>query len=270
MLSETKLNMTSSAFRCLNLGCGTTYIESWTNIDFNSKNKHVIKHDLSKKLPFPDNSFEVVYHSHLLEHFSKVEGEKLINECYRILTHNGILRIAVPDLEKIAKEYITNLQSVNDNCNPLNKANYEWSVVELLDQMTRRYPGGEMLKYWKDPEIINSEYLQERVGNEFLQYKISQNKNIGFISRIRSFFSRLKKFFYRKNKLVAFLGSGEVHQWMYDRYSLRKLLESADFKEIQITDAFNSRIPNWEKYISLDVENNKTRKPDSLFMEAEK
>ncbi len=53
-------------------------------------------------IPFPDRSFDVVYHSHVLEHLSKSEASKFLKECSRVLRPQGVLRVVVPDLEEIA------------------------------------------------------------------------------------------------------------------------------------------------------------------------
>ena len=54
----------------INLACGNNYIVSneWLNVDFESNSKSVKKINLLKKLPFPDNSFEIIYSSHFIEH----------------------------------------------------------------------------------------------------------------------------------------------------------------------------------------------------------
>jgi predicted SAM-dependent methyltransferase len=54
--------------------------------------------------PFEDNSFQVAYSSHVLEHFTLEQGEFLIKEAYRILKNKGILRIVVPDFESTIRE----------------------------------------------------------------------------------------------------------------------------------------------------------------------
>ena len=61
---------------------------------------------------------------------------------------------------------------------------------------------------------------------------------------------------------------GEIHQWMYDKYSLGKLLEDAGYKQIKVQSAITSYINSWNNY-SLDIISDGTvRKPDSLFIEA--
>ena len=69
-------------------------------------------------------------------------------------------------------------------------------------------------------------------------------------------------------QIGRFRESGEVHKWMYDRWSLRVLLEKCGFQEIAVCAANESRIPGFERY-NLDVtESPLVRKPDSLFIEA--
>ena len=66
-----------------------------------------------------------------------------------------------------------------------------------------------------------------------------------------------------------FRNSGEVHRWMYDRYSLSRLLTESGFINIQICQADESSIPDFNTY-ELDTCQGKVRKPDSLFIEATK
>jgi hypothetical protein len=71
-------------------------------------------------------------------------------------------------------------------------------------------------------------------------------------------------------RLGRFRIRGEVHQWMYDRFSLKMLLEQAGFCEIRTYSALESRIGNWSEY-HLDTGVDGTAyKPDSLYMEAAK
>ena len=62
----------------LNLGCGYHFHKSWTNVDFIETGEGVIAHNLTKGVPFSDGTFDAVYHSHVLEHFSRKDGEMFI------------------------------------------------------------------------------------------------------------------------------------------------------------------------------------------------
>ncbi len=70
-------------------------------------------------------------------------------------------------------------------------------------------------------------------------------------------------------KIGKFRLGGEIHQWMYDRYSLSELLNKVGFVDIKVCSAFESEIPNWQNY-QLETINGVVRKPDSLFIEAKK
>ena len=51
----------------LHLGCGSKIFEGWINIDMNPKGDFTL--DLREGLPFADNSVELIYTEHSLEHF---------------------------------------------------------------------------------------------------------------------------------------------------------------------------------------------------------
>lgn len=116
----------------VNLGCGPVGKDDWTNVDwgmlaflhcvpcvekillklnlfpkgYNMKwPKNLKLHNCRRKLPFKDGSVDYVYTSHFLEHFKKFEAERIIRDCRRILKKGGLIRIAVPDLEILARKY---------------------------------------------------------------------------------------------------------------------------------------------------------------------
>lgn len=281
--------------KLVNLGCGQRYHKDWINIDFVSSSVHIRQHNLLNGIPITDNDVDVVYHSHVLEHFSKDDGFHFMKECFRVLKTNGIVRIAVPDLETIVKEYLRNLQLAIEG-NVEAKYNYEWIKLELFDQTVRNESGGNMKNYLCQPIIENEAYIYKRIGSEgkiiresFLNKKIllqDEKKQIhpkvsflkslvqkvkGVVTKIRGnkHKSRLTEQESKALKIGKFRLEGEIHQWMYDRYSLSELLRKVGFTEMKICNAFESEIPNWEAY-QLDVISGEIRKPDSLFIEAKK
>lgn len=271
----------------LNLGCGSRFIESWVNIDFVSHSPYVIAHNLLSGIPLPDNSVDVVYHSHVLEHFPKDSAGPFIRECYRVLKPGGIIRIAVPELEQLARNYIRNLEIVLNDNSEINAANYQWSVIEMFDQMVRNYSGGEMGKYWTQEKIINEEYVTQRVGYEFAAFRKSYLEHLKQTQQPapqppkKKLTERIKNRLFvtlfpskipneRHVQIGKFRTEGEIHQWMYDRYSLKMLLQNTGFTAVEQQQANTSKIAGWDKFSFLDVENGIARKPDSLFMEAVK
>ncbi|MFM6021827.1 MAG: class I SAM-dependent methyltransferase [Dolichospermum sp.] len=277
--------------QCLNLGCGDRYHPDWTNINFISTDEGVIAHNLKQGIPFPDESFDVVYHSHVLEHFPKTEGERFIQECYRVLRPQGVLRVVVPDLEQITRMYLHSLEKASHGFEEW-KQNYQWMLLEMYDQTVRNCSGGEMKSFLSRKELCNQEFVIKRCGVEIQNIIVAAQKEIistkpeaeNFVKKLLKHIYRLLRYSdYRHQailkvilssseleslKIGQFRQSGEIHQWMYDSFSLGQLLEKCGFYNIVKRDAFTSTIADWEKHCWLDVEDGEVRKPDSLFMEA--
>lgn len=55
--------------------------------------------DATEGLPIQDESVDVLYTSHMLEHLDKNEAEKFLREAFRLLRPGGIIRIVVPDIK---------------------------------------------------------------------------------------------------------------------------------------------------------------------------
>ena len=269
--------------KMLNLGCGTRYHADWTNIDFKSSDKNVIEADLNRGIPYPDAHFDVVYHSHVLEHFARPDAERFLKECHRVLKPGGILRIAVPNLEPIAKNYIAFLDKALSG-DKMAEANYDWTLLEMYDQCVRNHGGGEMKNYFKQNDIINKDFIRDRIGYFFdlmteahhVRHRLpswKENlKKMLFIDKIRKAKQALKKAIpgLRYRAIGKFRSSGEIHQWMYDRFSLSRLLKDSGFTDAVERNALTSFVSGWAGY-DLDTEpDGSTYKADSLFMEAKK
>jgi predicted SAM-dependent methyltransferase len=68
--------------------------------------KNIVVHDVTKGLPFPDESIDVIYSSHLIEHLEPHDAFAFVCTCYRKLRSGGILRVVTPDLESLASTYL--------------------------------------------------------------------------------------------------------------------------------------------------------------------
>ncbi len=262
----------------LNLGCGQRFHLDWVNLDLHPTSPSIQQWDLQKDLPFSNESFDVVYHSHVLEHFSKADGLQLLQRCRRVLKSNGIFRIVVPDLERIARLYLEALDKSLGG-DPAWKQRYDWILLEMYDQTVRETSGGEMLAYMRQEPIPERDFVAARLGGEFrrISEAITPTNAPGptvSVSLLRNFISRklarlaLGREGIRAHDLGIFRTSGEIHRWMYDRYSLGKLLESAGFNSPRNVGPAESAIPGWVDF-NLDTEpDGRVYKPDSLFMEA--
>lgn len=79
----------------LNLGCGAKMLPSYLNIDIVPPADLVW--DVTKGLPFDDNSLDRIDADNLLEHLDNKQFMFLMNECHRVLKSGGILWFIVPD-----------------------------------------------------------------------------------------------------------------------------------------------------------------------------
>jgi predicted SAM-dependent methyltransferase len=91
----------------LHLGCGKRLIDGWTNIDIFSDNPIVVNDDVSKLTSVVNESADIIYASHVLEHFGRYETEEILKTWYKKLKPGGLLRIAVPDFEAVCKRYLS-------------------------------------------------------------------------------------------------------------------------------------------------------------------
>jgi SAM-dependent methyltransferase len=108
----------------INIGCGLSGIAGWENLD-NSPTiwisripllnrvfktpawpRDVRRYDVRKGLPYADGSVRYIYSSHTFEHFTYAESLAIAKACFRVLVPAGILRVVVPDLALIVREYL--------------------------------------------------------------------------------------------------------------------------------------------------------------------
>lgn len=262
------------ATRLLNLGCGHTLHPSWVNADLHPTGPGVLAVDLRGRLPFPDASFDVVYHSHTLEHLPRDVARRALEEQRRVLRPGGILRVVVPDLEQLARNYLRALEGATSG-DPKWLNRYDWTILELLDQCVRDRSGGQMFEYI-GARSGDREFVRERIGDEALRSveaaaasapEVAARRGLrsGLTRAIRAVVPRRVR---QAREELRFLRSGERHLWMYDRHSLPRLLADIGFRNPRAVGATESEIPEWAVYALDTTPEGVVRKPDSLFVEA--
>lgn len=128
----------------LNVGCGLDAVPGWENLDnswslvvsshgllrvgfdilervtrrrlYTRFPAGVRRHDVTKGLPYPSESVAVIYSSHMLEHLPRRDVERFLREAYRVLVPGGVLRLALPDLERKARAYLGFIEQVRQGC----------------------------------------------------------------------------------------------------------------------------------------------------------
>jgi SAM-dependent methyltransferase len=102
-----------------------------------SQDPDIIVWDLRRGIPFADATFDVVYHSHLLEHLDRDVAPLFLRECLRVVKPGGILRVVVPDLEWLSRRYLERLESYPGSASA---ADVEAAAAAIFDQMIVRTP----------------------------------------------------------------------------------------------------------------------------------
>ena len=87
----------------LHLGCGNRHIPGFYHVDYMDY-PHVDRRGPVEDLSFlADDSAELIYASHILEHFGRYEVEHVLKEWHRVLKPRGVLRLAVPDFRAVVE-----------------------------------------------------------------------------------------------------------------------------------------------------------------------
>jgi predicted SAM-dependent methyltransferase len=90
----------------LHLGCFYKKIHGYINVDIRGDVNPDLIDDVFSLEKIEDNSIDVIYACHVLEHAKPIEAKKALFRWHSILKPNGILRLAVPDLEAVFNYYL--------------------------------------------------------------------------------------------------------------------------------------------------------------------
>jgi predicted SAM-dependent methyltransferase len=166
----------------INIGCGhTNFGEDWEHID-NIDEPHIKSHDITK-LPYEDNSVDILYSSHTLEYFDREEAIEVLREWYRVLRMGGKAYISVPDFWTMSELYYKNNIPLHKLLGPLygkidSNGNIiyhktVWDYQSLGDYL--RMVGFRRIDKWS----IGDEYsLGERKNIDFDTYNDCSNAEI--------------------------------------------------------------------------------------------
>ena len=270
----------------INLACGSIYIsnDEWINFDYMSSSPSVSKADLLGRLPLADDSTALVYSSHFLEHIPRSDVPAFLHECHRVLVPGGVLRLVLPDLENMVREYLAMRETGEHE-----KADFV--VLEMVDQCVRRESGGELGRFYRqlraNPNANTDsmmDYVRERVGED-LRAAVDPKIARGVQFKLRRLFSalrgRIERYWLRlwilalpaafRTQNVSLAGVGERHHWLWDFHQLRQALESAGFTEVQRRTANSSGIVDFPFHpLDLDADDRPRKGAESMYVEARK
>jgi predicted SAM-dependent methyltransferase len=126
----------------LDIGCGEKKIEGSMGLDFRKTGSVDIIAD-ARHLPFQNESFDHVYSSHVIEHFSHREVKGILTEWVRCLKGNGIFEIRCPDLRarsflfflNPSWQNIRNIYGAQDHSGNYHRCGFSYELLKDLLQV---------------------------------------------------------------------------------------------------------------------------------------
>jgi len=92
----------------LHLGSSEKHIDGYINVDIRDLPGVDIIDNIITLEKFENNTADLIYSSHVLEHTGRREFMSVLKRWYDVLKPGGVLRLAVPDLEAVFKHYQEN------------------------------------------------------------------------------------------------------------------------------------------------------------------
>ena len=104
--------------------------------------------NLERPFRFGDDTFEAVLATHVLEHLHPDVAERCLRETYRVLRPDGVVRIAVPDLDAMVAEY-----------DPSDPDAFLWGIYQGRGARAKR-----SARHWWHYNAASLKQLLERIG----------------------------------------------------------------------------------------------------------
>jgi len=97
----------------VHIGCGDINDPRFINVEARPlKHVHLLT-ETPSLIEFKDNFADLIYASHVLEHFSHKIVSEVLGNWYRVLKPGGILRLSVPDFDKLVDVYFAKDRNVD-------------------------------------------------------------------------------------------------------------------------------------------------------------
>lgn len=138
----------------VHLGPGSKrYIDGWINVDANFISARPdVWADLRNTLPFPDNSVDVIYSHHVIEHLPDTLLAFHFRQMFRCLKPGGFIRVGGPNGDVAMRKYL--------------EGDDAW-FSDWPDK--RRSTGGRLVNFLlcrgEHQTILTASYLQELAGD---------------------------------------------------------------------------------------------------------
>ena len=154
----------------INIGSGNIRYSNCINLDLENHSKVDIDitGDVTRGLPFSDNTFVEILFLHVIEHIQRKFHTYVFNEIWRILKPDGRLILGFPDFMETAKRFIENrfagrwkYYNATIYGRQAYKGDYHVTAMERQDVTDRLLSSG----------FVNIKYLQNGINVTMTAYK---------------------------------------------------------------------------------------------------
>lgn len=231
----------------LNIGSGGHwYHERFYSLDVDltaKKNLGKINFNLVEDLPLPfkDNTIKGVYSSHCLEHLTADEVVKILQEAHRVIKPGGIIRITLPNMDKMFDAYesrdASNLESFKKKVQIKNGTSL-WGLDSWLRLVTRSF-AGHVVDLFSDKELYNI---------------FENNSRSDFVKTILA----------KADTSPKYRNIPNTHKSYWSPYSMQNCLQKVGFKSCKVVQ----RRETMDKVFSNGLMFNNTQPEMSFYMEA--
>lgn len=106
--------LADEGFKGLHVGCGPFHMDDWLNTELlGYHSKADFPQDITRPLPFPDNSLDAIYASEVIEHIPRDAAQRFLAESARVLRRGGVLRLTTPDVVEVCRLFLAQNESAD-------------------------------------------------------------------------------------------------------------------------------------------------------------
>lgn len=154
-----KRSLQNPKYAQLHIGCGWDKKEGFVNIDKSRSVRPDVVVDIEQGLPFVDNSFEVIYSEHCLEHVRPEYWSFVLNEIARVAKEGCVLELKLP------------FDNIGQRTNCDHYRTFSWHSFDQLKKEGKR-------EYYSDLMLVNLQKTPSKLTKlffylfPFLKYEV--------------------------------------------------------------------------------------------------
>jgi predicted SAM-dependent methyltransferase len=148
----------------IHLGCGEINAPGFINVDARpAAHVHYVV-DVTDLSMFDDETADLVYACHVFEHFLPAKHREVLWEWRRILKPGGVLRLSVPDFDKLVGIYQACGSNVADIVDPLLGSTedgypaHRWLFNQRNLRDLMRDAGFEPVRTWSPDDVAHHDF----------------------------------------------------------------------------------------------------------------